>query len=141
MSSATSDFQRAARDAVATTKDSIDDVKSRVQEKLSDVGSSAREALHDGRLTAAEALDGAAKGMHSRADRLGQAGHNAADTVRRVGHDAADRVDSTANWVRSHGASDIITDVEHYVKQNPGKSLMVAAAVGFLVGRKLRSNE
>ena len=117
----------------------MSDAVSRVKEKVSEMGTSAGEALHSGRMATAGALDNAAKGLHSKAERAGRAGHEAADTVNRVGHDAADRIDVGAKYVRSHGAKEIMADVEHFVKNNPGKSLIAAAAVGFLVGRSLRS--
>ena len=52
----------------------------------------------------------------------------------------ADKVGETAKYVRSHGAKDILSDVEHFVRKNPGKSVIAAAAVGFLVDRALRSS-
>jgi hypothetical protein len=34
----------------------------------------------------------------------------------------------------------MMADVEEVVKKNPGRSLLVAVAVGFLAGRALRHN-
>jgi ElaB/YqjD/DUF883 family membrane-anchored ribosome-binding protein len=79
------------------------------------------------RAATAAALDKAARGMHS-----------GADTVSRVGHGAADTIDAGAKYVRSHGARDMMADVEDFVKDHPAMCLIAAAAAGFLAGRALR---
>ena len=138
-SNSMSDLQNKGRDAAEASKGVIADAASRVKEKASELGQSAREALHESRVSTADALSGASKGLHSGADAVGRAGHSATDAVHSFGHDAADTVGATAQYVRTHGAKDIMSDVESMVKKNPAVTLLAAATVGFLVGRSLRS--
>ena len=57
--------------------------------------------------------------------------------VQEFAHAAADRLSTGADYVRSHDASRMMTDVETVVKNNPGRALALAAAFGFIVGRAL----
>ena len=59
------------------------------------------------------------------------------ETVRNFARAAADRLNSGADYVRSHDAKRMMADVEAFVKSNPGPALVVAAVFGFLVGRAL----
>ena len=81
------------------------------------------------RATTADGLETAASAMHKGADRL------PGDTVSELAHTAADRLNTTADYVRRNDVNRMIADVETLVKNNPGPSLVIAAAFGFLVGR------
>jgi ElaB/YqjD/DUF883 family membrane-anchored ribosome-binding protein len=50
---------------------------------------------------------------------------------------AADRVSATTDYLRNAGAGRMRSDVEKLVKSNPGPAMLVAATVGFLIGRTL----
>jgi hypothetical protein len=58
--------------------------------------------------------------------------------VSRAGHGTADKVGAGAQYVRSHGAKELVADIEGLVKRHPGKSLLVVAALGFMAGRALK---
>jgi ElaB/YqjD/DUF883 family membrane-anchored ribosome-binding protein len=55
--------------------------------------------------------------------------------VSELAHTAADRLNTTADYVRRNDVNRMMADVETLVKNNPGPSLLIAAAFGFLVGR------
>ena len=133
------EFDGASRVAGASTKAVSSDFSSLIKDKASELGTSAGEALHSGRIAAADSLDSASQGLHSNADSLGKAAHSAADSVSRMGHQAADKIDATAKYVRSHTAKDLVADLENFVKQNPGKSLLAAVVLGFVAGRVIKS--
>jgi ElaB/YqjD/DUF883 family membrane-anchored ribosome-binding protein len=103
---------------------------SHVTESVSDLGSAVRETLHAGRLSAADTLHSTAKGIHTKADRVGRAGHN-----------AADKVEAASRYVRTHGAGQMLSDIEYYVRKNPRKSLAAVAIIGFFAGRILRRRD
>ena len=50
---------------------------------------------------------------------------------------AAERVEATADYLRNTGATRMREDLETLVKRNPGPAILVAATVGFLIGRTL----
>ena len=118
---------------------------------MSDLGESAVEYLEASRKSAAAALDDAARNIrsssdtvsragHDAVDTVSRAGHDAADTVSRVGNDAADKVKVGAKFVRTHGAKQLVTDVETLVKQHPGKAIIAALVVGFFAARALNTD-
>jgi hypothetical protein len=57
--------------------------------------------------------------------------------VKEFAQAAADRFSSGADYVRSHDARRMMTDVETAVRNHPGLALLIAAALGFMVGRTL----
>jgi hypothetical protein len=51
--------------------------------------------------------------------------------VQEFANAAAERLSTTADYMRSHDAKRMLSDVERVVKNNPGPSLVIAAAFGF----------
>ena len=43
----------------------------------------------------------------------------------------------TADWLRN---GDLKGDIEHQVKENPGRTLLIALGVGYLLGKAFRGN-
>jgi ElaB/YqjD/DUF883 family membrane-anchored ribosome-binding protein len=86
--------------------------------------------VDESRSTAADGLAAAASALHDKA-----AGLPGGETVRDVARATADGLGRSAEYVRTHDATRMMSNVESFVKSNPGPALAVAAAVGFLVGR------
>jgi ElaB/YqjD/DUF883 family membrane-anchored ribosome-binding protein len=55
-----------------------------------------------------------------------------------VAHSTADKLESTAGYIREHDVKAMFSDVEDVVRRNPGPSLLIAASIGFLIGRAFR---
>ena len=49
----------------------------------------------------------------------------------------SERLSSTTDYVRNLDAKRMLANVERVVKDNPGPSLIIAAAFGFVIGRAL----
>jgi|LNFM01.2.fsa_nt_gb ElaB/YqjD/DUF883 family membrane-anchored ribosome-binding protein len=71
----------------------------------------------------------------------------AADVQSRLsnfGRHAAEAIDenitATAAYVREHDGGRMMHDLKRVVRNNPGPSLLVAIAIGFLAGRTLTRN-
>ncbi len=90
------------------------------------------DTVNEGRETAANSLGKAASTVHDQADQL-----PGGPKVKEFAHAAADRLSTTADYMRSHDATRMMADVESLVKNNPGPALVVAAAIGFVLGRAL----
>ena len=101
-----------------------------VRESMSDMARTASQTVEDGRKTTAERLASAASAVRDRADQL-----PGGPKVQQFAHAAAERMNTTADYVRSHDAKRMLSDVTSAVKKNPGPSLVIAAAVGFVLGR------
>ena len=95
-----------------------------------DVADRAREATDEGRTVVAERLESAASTIEDRAADL-----PGGNRVKEFAQAAADRLGTTADYMRSHDAKRMMSDVETVVRNNPGPALLIAAALGFLVGR------
>jgi ElaB/YqjD/DUF883 family membrane-anchored ribosome-binding protein len=50
------------------------------------------------------------------------------------GHKAADWLDGSADYVRSIDPNQVKVNLEDKVKKNPGRSLLIAAAAGLVLG-------
>jgi hypothetical protein len=59
------------------------------------------------------------------------------ERVRDLANATADRLNTTADYMRTHDLNRMASDVEAVVKNNPGPALLVAAAFGFLLGRAM----
>lgn len=97
-----------------------------------DTARAATKRIDEGRTVAAERLETTASMIEERADTL-----PGGRKVREYAQAAAERLSDTADYMRSHDAKRMMSDVETVVKNHPGPALLVAAAVGFVLGRAL----
>jgi ElaB/YqjD/DUF883 family membrane-anchored ribosome-binding protein len=132
--------------AVTSTGDTMTDTAQNVKEKVADaagtakqkVSETARQAtdkIDEKRAPAADALESAASTIHEKAENL-----PGGETVKNVAHSAAEKLEATAGYIREHDVRTMMSDVEDIVKRSPGPSLLVAVAIGFLIGRAFRED-
>jgi len=114
----------------------LSNTATQVKDKVSELGHAAKDKIDENRGAAASGLDKAAAALHGKADSI-PGGEN----VTHFAHAAADKLSSTAEYVRGHDVNRMMSDVETLVKNNPGPSILVAAVIGFLVGRAFTSND
>ena len=100
-----------------------------------EVADRSREATDEGRTMVADRLESAASTIEDRAGDL-----PGGNKVKEFAQAAADRLGSTADYMRSHDAKRMMADVETVVRNNPGPALLIAAALGFLIGRAVVRN-
>jgi ElaB/YqjD/DUF883 family membrane-anchored ribosome-binding protein len=103
-----------------------------IKESVSDVARTTAQTVDEGRQSAAERLGSAASAVRDRADQL-----PGGPKVQQFAQATADRLSATADYMRSHDTKRMFADVARVVKNNPGPSLAIAAAFGFLIGRSL----
>jgi ElaB/YqjD/DUF883 family membrane-anchored ribosome-binding protein len=113
-------------------KESLSDAAKTMKDKTQEFGRDAMNKIEENRVSAADALHNAASSLHQKADKL----PNGPD----IAHSAADRVEAVASYLQGHDAKQMMSDVETVVRRNPGPSLLVAGALGFLIGRAFRSS-
>lgn len=78
----------------------------------------------------ADALEGAANRLHESGKGVGHKVAGAADRT-------AAALTTTADYVREFDARNMMEDVTEMAKRHPGKSLAVAAALGFMLARSM----
>jgi len=122
------------------------------QEKLADVGSTVRERAGHMKDSLADALDAGAEKLRQRAaasamtspDALAGAttsGSTAIATdgkMSQVNNRVAGGMSATADWLRDADLDGLKTGIERQVKDHPGRTLLVAVGVGYLLGKALR---
>jgi hypothetical protein len=112
------------------TTDRAGDNTSAAPNNIATLGRHAVEALEHKRGAAASRLEQAASWIRQKVEPFDD-GRPATRMVRR----AADKLETTAGYVRQHEVSHMAADAGRAIRSNPGRSLMVAAAAGFLLAR------
>jgi ElaB/YqjD/DUF883 family membrane-anchored ribosome-binding protein len=112
--------------------DELSNRASEAKQKVSDMARNAADAIDEGRSKAAEGLDSAAETLKDKARNL-----PGGQRVTEFAHTAADRLGKAADYVRENDVRRMMSDVESVVSKNPGPSLLIAAAFGFLLGRAM----
>ena len=135
MSTTSDTFRSSVPDRAAKLGDDVADRAAQVKDRVSDMARSAADAVDERRSTAADGFESAASTLRDKAGSL-----PGGDTVNRAASAAANSLTSTADYVRTHNVNRMLSDVESMVKNNPGPTLLVAAAFGFLVGRAMRND-
>ncbi len=97
---------------------------------VADLGQKAGTQIDNGRYAAADGIASAADSLHGHAGDI-PGGPRAAN----LAHAAADKLASTADYIRGHDMSAMFDDVKAVAKRNPVPSLLVAAAIGFLLAK------
>ena len=123
-------FRDSLADEASMVGDKLSDAAANVKDTIADLGRTATRTIDDNRDVAASGLKRAASAIHDHADRL-----PGGDEFSDLAHAAADKLSSTADYVRKHKVDRMVADVGTLVKNNPGRSLVAAAVVGFLVAR------
>jgi ElaB/YqjD/DUF883 family membrane-anchored ribosome-binding protein len=136
MSNTATSFRDPFQDESSTMGEKISDTASQVKDKMSNLGHTAADKIDQNRDAAAGGLEKAAVTLHEKAESL-----PGGERVASLAHATAEKLSSTAGYVREHDVNRMMSDVETLVKNNPGPSLLAAAAIGFLVGRAFTSND
>ncbi|MDX1582514.1 MAG: hypothetical protein R3338_02840 [Thermoanaerobaculia bacterium] len=105
-----------------------------VADKLSGAAASAKTKVDD---ATASARVKASKAASNAKEKFDQAG----DTMKSAASEARKKYAKVKKKVSSADYSGMTDDLRSYVRQNPGKAIIVAAAAGFLVGLLLRDSE
>lgn len=112
------------------TSNRVSDAANQAKERAAEVGRNAVESLDRGIDTAASKLQNTASSLRQYGQGEGR--------VSSVANRAADTIEKTAGYMREHDVRDMLGDVEGAVRRNPGPSLIIAAAFGFLLGTAMR---
>jgi ElaB/YqjD/DUF883 family membrane-anchored ribosome-binding protein len=124
------------------------DIAGTAQEKLADVGSTVRDRAGSLKDTLADALESGADKLRQRGG--GQSTSFAGATgggstaiegdgrLTEVTTKVATGMDATAGWLRDADIEGLKSGLEKQVKEHPGRTLLIAAGLGYLLGKALR---
>ena len=128
-------------------KDRARDLAGTAQEKLADVGSNVRERAGNLKDSLADALETGAEKLRAKggsqdgalAGATGSSSMALEDgRVTQVSNRVAGGMDATADWLRQADLEGLGKSIEAQVKEHPGRSLLIAAGLGYLLGKALR---
>jgi hypothetical protein len=106
---------------------------SRAQEQVKDLGFAAGEKLDEARKGTADALENAAFSVRT-------TGRDGAKSIENMSENAAGKLDSTAEYIRSHDVAGMLSNVRQVIGRNPTGFLILAAGIGFLAGSAFGRN-
>jgi hypothetical protein len=120
--------------------------------KLADVGSTTREKVGVAKDKLADALQSGAERLRDRGRGTGGAtlagatadGSTAIQSdgkVAQVSDKVAGGMQATADWLREADLDGLKTGIENQVKEHPGRTLLIAAGLGYLIGRAFRKDQ
>jgi hypothetical protein len=120
------------------------DLAGTAQDKLADVGSTVRDRAGHLKDSLADALQTGAEKLRSRGGEL--AGATSSGSMAMDGNGRATQVagrvaggmDATADWLRDADLDGLRTSIEAQVKEHPGRTLMIAVGLGYLLGKAVR---
>lgn len=133
-------------------RETLEEAKETAREKAHEAGERAR----DFRMSMADRLESGAQRLRQRASGMGGAAepglgekqgdgplHRAldSDAAHKVEHSLANGLESTADWVRTADLESIRGGIENQVRTHPGRTLLVALGVGYLIGRAFGGGE
>jgi hypothetical protein len=114
-------------------------------EKLSGVGSTVREKASGAKDSLANALEAGAEKLRSRSGEgmsaAGATGGSVAvadDRMSQVTSRVAGGMEGAADWLRDADLDGLKGSIEQQVKDHPGRTLLIAMGVGYLLGKALR---
>jgi hypothetical protein len=127
--------------------DRAKDVAGNAQERLSNAGSTVRDRAGQAKNSLADVLEAGAERLRSRGG-----GQQLADTtgsgessvtvdggrVTEIGQRVAGGLQSSADWLREADIDGLRQGVERQVRDNPGRTLLIAVGLGYLLGKAFR---
>ena len=138
-------------DQSGSLTDRARDIAGSAQDKLADVSSTVRERAGNLKDSLAGALESGADKLRARGgstqDQSGQlAGATGSSSVAleadsrvaQVSNRVAGGMEATADWLREADLDGMRASIEQQVKEHPGRTLLIAAGLGYLLGKALR---
>jgi len=137
-----------SNDPNAGLADRARDMAGTAREKLADVGSTARERAGSLKDSLADALESSADKLRQRTG--GQGGQLAGTTgtssvalesdgrMTDVTNRVAGGMQASADWLRDADIDGLKLGIEKQVKEHPGRTLLIAVGLGYLLGKALR---
>jgi hypothetical protein len=118
--------------------------------RLADVGSTVRDRAGTVKEKLAGALEAGAERLRERAQSGGAlAGATAGGStaiqsdsrIAQVSDRVAGGMERSAEWLREADIDNLKSGIENQVKEHPGRTLLIAVGLGYLIGRAFRNNQ
>lgn len=136
-------FADRAREVAGTAQEKLADVGSTVRERSGQMKNSLADALHSGaeklRHRTTSASTSVSDTPLAGATNTGSVAVATEHRTAQVGNKVATGMDAAADWIRETDLDSLKTGVERQVKEHPGRTLLIAAGLGYLLGKAFRN--
>jgi ElaB/YqjD/DUF883 family membrane-anchored ribosome-binding protein len=126
-----------AKNVLGSANERLADVGSTVRERAGTVKQRLASALESG----ADRLRGNSGGTLAGATTIGATSVESDGRMAQVTDRVAGGMQATADWLRDADIDGLKTGIERQVKEHPGRTLLIAAGLGYLIGRAFRSEK
>ena len=107
--------------------------------KAGETASEAKAAVQERVASGADAgLNKAAEGFETAAERLRNRAEDDEGVKSTIETKAAEAMDKTAGYLKEHDSSELVRDLENFVKAHPVQAAVGALAAGYLLGKIAR---
>jgi ElaB/YqjD/DUF883 family membrane-anchored ribosome-binding protein len=120
-----------AQEKAGEMADKAQEMTQTVQEKATEVGQMAQGKADAG-------MDAAATGLGQAASMLRQQGEQYEGTVGTAADRAAGTLESASSYLQNKDTSQIVDDIEAFVRQRPVESVLIAAGIGFVLSKMVK---
>ena len=79
-------------------------------------------------------IDQTGSALHSAASSVREKGRQGSEAIDSLAAGTADRLDAAASYIEDHRAADVFERVRRFALRHPTRTLLAAAAIGFLAG-------
>lgn len=129
-----------ARDVAGTAQEKLADVGSTVRDRTGQMKNSLADALHSGadKLRQRTSAPGTTSAPLAGATDTGSVAVPADSRSAQMGNRVASGMDAAADWLHDADLDSLKTGLERQVKEHPGRTLLIAAGIGYLLGKAFR---
>jgi hypothetical protein len=135
-----------AESKVQQGKEAIQDKASQAKDAAADKLGKAKEKAGELKASLADKLEAGAEKLRSRnqsgsyagATGSGSASIATDDRMAEVSNRVAGGLQASADWIREADLDSMKTGIETQVKEHPGRTLLIAAGIGYLLGKAFR---
>lgn len=117
-----------AQDKVGDMAGKAQEMGQTAQEKAAEMGQMAQQKADAG-------MDAAAAGLGQAASMLRQQGEQQEGTIGTAAARAADTLESASGYLRDKDTSQLLDDIEAFVRERPVESVLIAAGIGFVLSK------
>lgn len=140
MEQSAEEMKESAREKLDATKESAREKLDATKEMARDKLGATREKAHDLKATLADKLEQGAEKLRHKASTttVTEVGADTEMKARKASDKVASGMENTADWLRNADVDSMKSGLENQVRTNPGRTLLVALGLGYVVGRIFR---
>jgi hypothetical protein len=130
-----------ARNVIDTAGNRLADVGSTVREKAGTAKDRLADALESGAQRLRDRTHGGAGAPLAAATPEGSTQLPSDGRIAQVSDRVAGGMERSAEWLRDADIDSLKSGIENQVKEHPGRTLLIAVGLGYLIGRAFRGNQ